>query len=132
MPWPRWRACARWQRCTSESMPCLRQKTCNRNSRPGQASGSIALRLHHEPAETERRKEVPIMDSMSEQAALAARASRGTHWRLNEKLSEGEIELPENIPIRMWIFTMQHVTQGHQGYEIVVWNRTRFVSIEMQ
>src|SRR6266702_3268911 len=82
MPWPRWRACARWQRCTSESMPCLRQKTCNRNSRPGQAYGSIALRLHHEPAETERRKEVPIMDGMGEQAALAARASRGTHWPL--------------------------------------------------
>lgn len=72
------------------------------------------------------------MDSMSEQAAQAARASRGTLWRLNEQLSEGEIALPEHIPIRMWIFTMQHVTQGHQGYEIVVWNRTRFVSIEMQ
>ena len=57
------------------------------------------------------------MDSMSEQAALAARASRGTHWRLNEKLSEGEIDLPGNLPIRLWIFTMQHVTQGHQDYE---------------
>ena len=55
------------------------------------------------------------MDSISEQAAQAARASRGMHWRLNEQLSEGEIALPENIPIRMWIFTMQHVTQGHQG-----------------
>lgn len=72
------------------------------------------------------------MDSMSEQAAQAARASRGALWRLNESLSEGEIALPEHLPIRMWIFTMQHVTQGHQGYEIVVWNRTRFVSIEMQ
>jgi hypothetical protein len=72
------------------------------------------------------------MDSMTEQAAQAARASRGTHWHLVERLSEGEITLPENLPIRMWIFTMQHVTQGHQGYEIVVWNRTRFVSIEMQ
>ncbi len=69
---------------------------------------------------------------MSEQAAQAARASRGTNWRLNEQLSKGEIELPADIPVRMWIFTMQHVTQGHQGYEIVVWNRTRFVSIEMQ
>jgi len=72
------------------------------------------------------------MDEMTRQAALAARASRGPDWRLNEKLSEGEIALPDNLPIRMWIFTMQHVTQGHQGYEIVVWNRTRFVSIEMQ
>jgi len=72
------------------------------------------------------------MDSMSEQSALAARASRGTHWRLNEKLSKGEIALSETIPIRLWIFTMQHVTQGHQGYEMVVWNRTRFVSMEMQ
>ncbi len=44
------------------------------------------------------------MDSMSEQAALAARASRGANWRLNEKLSEGEIDLPGNLPIRMWIF----------------------------
>lgn len=72
------------------------------------------------------------MDSMSEEAAQAARASRGISWHLNEKLSEGEITLPDDLPIRMWIFTMQHVTQGHQGYEIVVWNRTRFVSIEMQ
>ena len=75
---------------------------------------------------------MPYADSMTEQAAQAARASRGTLWRLNEKLSEGEIDLPGNLPIRLWIFTMQHVTQGHQGYEIVVWNRTRFVSIEMQ
>ncbi len=73
-----------------------------------------------------------LMDSMTEQAAQTARASRGVLWRLNEKLSEGEIELPNNLPIRMWIFTMQHVLQGHQGYEIVVWNRTRFISIEMQ
>lgn len=65
-------------------------------------------------------------DSTTEQAAQAARASRGPDWRLNEKLSEGEIALPENLPIRMWIFTMQHVLHGHQGYEIVVWNRTRF------
>ena len=72
------------------------------------------------------------MDSMTAQAAQAARASRGPDWRLNERLSEGEITLPDNLPIRMWIFTMQHVTQGHQGYEIVVWNRTRFISIEMQ
>ena len=71
-------------------------------------------------------------DSTTEQAAQAARASRGPDWWLNEKLSEGEIELPQHIPIRMWIFTMQHVLQGHQGYEIVVWNRSRFVSIEMQ
>ncbi len=71
------------------------------------------------------------MDSMSEQTALAARASRGTHWHLVERLSEGEIALPGNLSIRMWIFTMKH-DQGHQGYEIVVWNRTRFVSIEMQ
>ena len=72
------------------------------------------------------------MDEMIRQAAQAARASRGPDWRLNERLSEGEIVLPDNLPIRMWIFTMQHVVQGHQGYEIVVWNRTRFVSIEMQ
>ena len=72
------------------------------------------------------------MDSATQQAAQAARAARGPDWRLNEKLSEGEIDLPDNLPIRMWIFTMQHVTQGHQGYEIVVWNRTRFISIEMQ
>ncbi len=71
------------------------------------------------------------MDSMTEQAAQAARASRGIHWHLDERLSEGEIALPGNLPIRMWIFTMKH-DQGHQGYEIVVWNRTRFVSIEMQ
>ena len=68
---------------------------------------------------------------MTEQAAQAARVSRGTHWRLDERHSEDEIALPENLPIRMWIFTMKH-DQGHQGYEIVVWNRTRFVSIEMQ
>lgn len=72
------------------------------------------------------------MDSMSEQAAQTARASRGTLWQLDEKLSEGEIDLPNNLPIRMWIFTMKHVTQGHMSYEIVVWNRSRFVSIEMQ
>jgi len=72
------------------------------------------------------------MDSMSEQATQAARASRGEDWRLNERLSAGEIRLPDNLPIRMWIFTMKHVTQGHIGYEIVVWNRTRFVSMEMQ
>jgi len=72
------------------------------------------------------------MDSMSAQAAQAARASRGPDWRLDERLSEGEITLPNNLPIRMWIFTMKHVTHGHMGYEIVVWNRTRFVSIEMQ
>ncbi len=41
------------------------------------------------------------------------------------------LPLPGNIPIRLWIFTMKH-DQGHLGYEIVVWNRTRFVSIEMQ
>jgi len=51
---------------------------------------------------------------------------------LDEKLSEGEIDLPNNLPIRMWIFTMKYVHQGHMGYEIVVWNRTRFISIEMQ
>ena len=72
------------------------------------------------------------MDSAWQQAAQAARASRGPDWKLNEKLSEGEIDLPNNLPIRMWIFTMQHVAHGHQGYEIVVWNRTRFISIEMQ
>ncbi len=72
------------------------------------------------------------MDSMSAQARHSARASRGPDWRLDERLSEGEIALPDNLPIRMWIFTMKHVTQGHMGYEIVVWNRTRFVSIEMQ
>src|SRR5881394_1862373 len=80
----------------------------------------------------EGRRTMPYADSMTEQAAQTARASRGTLWRLNEKLSEGEIDLPGNLPIRMWIFTMQHVLQGHQGYEIVVWNRTRFISIEMQ
>ena len=42
------------------------------------------------------------MDSMTEQAARAAKASRGADWRLNEKLSEGEIELPDNLPIRLW------------------------------
>lgn len=72
------------------------------------------------------------MDNTTEQAAQAAKASRGPDWRLDEKLSEGEIALPENLPIRMWIFTMKHKQQGHIGYEIVVWNRTRFVSIEMQ
>ena len=71
------------------------------------------------------------MDNMTEQAALAARASRGTRWHLVERLSEGEIALPENLLIRRWIFTVKH-DQGHQGYEIVVWNRTRFVSIETQ
>ncbi len=55
------------------------------------------------------------MDSMSAQAAQAARASRGPDWRLDERLSEGEIALPDNLPIRMWIFTMKHVTQGHMG-----------------
>ena len=44
---------------------------------------------------------MPYADSMTEQAAQTARASRGTHWRLNEKLSEGEIDLPGNLPIRM-------------------------------
>ena len=72
------------------------------------------------------------MDSTTEQAAQAARASRGPDWRLNEKLSEGEIALPDNLPIRLWIFTMKHTAQGHMGYEIVVWNRARFISIEMQ
>lgn len=72
------------------------------------------------------------MDSMTQQAAQAARASRGDGWRLDEKLSEGEIDLPDNLPIRLWIFTMKHIHMGHQGYEIVVWNRTRFISIEMQ
>jgi len=72
------------------------------------------------------------MDDMSEQAAQATRASHGPDWQLNEPLSKGEIELPRDIPIRMWIFTMKHVAMGHLGYEIVVWNRTRFISIEMQ
>lgn len=72
------------------------------------------------------------MDRMLEQAKQTARASRGEGWRLDEKLSEGEINLPNNLPIRMWIFTMKHIHMGHQGYEIVVWNRTRFISIEMQ
>jgi hypothetical protein len=72
------------------------------------------------------------MDNMTEQAAQAARASRGADWRLDERLSEGEIAFPANLPIRMWIFTMKHIAMGHQGYEIVVWNRTRFLSIEMQ
>jgi hypothetical protein len=72
------------------------------------------------------------MDSMSERVAQAARASRGLDWRLVERLSASEIALPDNLPIRMWIFTMKHITQGHLGYEIMVWNRTRFVSIEMQ
>ena len=43
------------------------------------------------------------MDSMSAQAAEAARASRGPDWRLDEHLSEGEIALPDNLPIRMWL-----------------------------
>jgi len=72
------------------------------------------------------------MDSTSEQAAQAARASRGPDWRLDEPLSRGEIALPVDIPIRMWIFTMRHIQMGHLAYEIVVWNRTRFISIEMQ
>ncbi|MGH2482177.1 MAG: hypothetical protein ACRDHW_21210, partial [Ktedonobacteraceae bacterium] len=72
------------------------------------------------------------MDSMTEQAKQAARASRGTSWRLDEGLSKGEIDLPANLPIRMWIFTMKHISMEHQGYEIVVWNRTRFIAIEMQ
>jgi hypothetical protein len=74
--------------------------------------------------------ETPL-DSMSEQAAQAARASRGKDWHLVEGLSVGEIPFPGNLPIRMWIFTVKH-DQGHQGYEIVMWNRTRFISIEMQ
>jgi len=72
------------------------------------------------------------MDDMTKQAMQAARASRGATWRLDEPLSKGEIPLPAEIPIRMWIFTMKHIAMGHQGYEIVVWNRTRFLSIEMQ
>ena len=72
------------------------------------------------------------MDDMTKQAAQAAIASRGDGWYLNEKLSEGEIDLPNNLPIRMWIFSLKHRLQGHQGYEIVVWNCTRFISIEMQ
>ena len=52
---------------------------------------------------------------MLEQAKQAARASRGDGWRLDEKLSEGEIDLPNNLPIRMWIFTMKHIHMGHQG-----------------
>lgn len=75
---------------------------------------------------------MPSTDIMIEQAKQAARASRGNGWRLDERLSEGEIDLPNNLPIRMWIFTMKHVTQGHMSYEIVVWNRTQFISIEMQ
>ncbi|WP_236601260.1 hypothetical protein [Ktedonobacter sp. SOSP1-52] len=59
-------------------------------------------------------------DSMYEQAAQAARASRGSYWYLENKLSEGENVLPENLPIRMWIFTMKHRLAGHLGYEIVV------------
>lgn len=58
--------------------------------------------------------------------------AEGTQWRLDELLSKGEIPLPAEIPIRMWILTMKHIEMGHQGYEIVVWNRTRFISIEMQ
>jgi hypothetical protein len=72
------------------------------------------------------------MDDMSKQAAQAARAARGPDWRLDEKLSEGEIALPDNLPIRLWIFTMKHTAQGHMGYEIVLWNRVRFISIETQ
>lgn len=72
------------------------------------------------------------MDTMVEQAKQVARASRGDGWRLDEKLSEGEIDLPNNLPIRMWIFTMKHKMQGHMGYEIVIWNRARSISIEMQ
>ncbi len=72
------------------------------------------------------------MDSASEQAAQAARASRGPDWRLDEPLSRGEITLPPDIPIRMWIFTLRHIQMGHLAYEIVIWNRTRFISIEMQ
>ncbi len=72
------------------------------------------------------------MDDAWSQAAQVARATRGPDWKLNEKLSEGEILFPKNLPVRLWIFTMQHVAHGHQGYEIVVWNRTRFVSIELQ
>jgi len=72
------------------------------------------------------------MDETTRQAMQAARASRGPDWRLNEPLSKGEIELPGDIPIRVWIFTMKHIAMGHLGYEIVVWNRTRFISIEMQ
>ena len=58
---------------------------------------------------------VGIMDAMLEQAKQAARASRGESWQLDEKLSEGEIDLPNNLPIHMWIFTMKHKTQGHMG-----------------
>ncbi len=72
------------------------------------------------------------MESMTEQAMQSARASRGEGWYLDEKLSEGEITLPDNLPIRMWIFTMKHRFQGHMGYEIVLWNRNRFSSTEMQ
>lgn len=73
-----------------------------------------------------------MMDSMTEQAKQAARASRGERWYIDEKLSEGEITLPEYVPVLMWIFTMKHRQQGHMGYEIVIWNRTRFISIELQ
>ena len=41
------------------------------------------------------------MNEMTREAAQAARASRGTFWRLDERLSEGEISLPERIPIRL-------------------------------
>ena len=51
---------------------------------------------------------MPNMDSMTEQAALAARASRGSRWHLVERFSKGEVALPGDIPIRMWIFTMKH------------------------
>ncbi len=67
-----------------------------------------------------------------ERTAYPSFSSRGDGWRLDEKLSEGEIDLPNTLPIRMWIFTMKHKMQGHMGYEIVVWNRTRCISIEMQ
>ncbi|EFH79605.1 hypothetical protein [Ktedonobacter racemifer] len=72
------------------------------------------------------------MNEMHKLAAQAARASRGGDWYIDERLSEGEITLPENLPIRMWIFTLKHRLAGHMGYEIVVWNRSRFISIEMQ
>jgi hypothetical protein len=41
------------------------------------------------------------MDNMTEQAAQAARASRSADWRLDERLSEGEIAFPAHLPIRM-------------------------------
>lgn len=72
------------------------------------------------------------MNEMHKLVAQAARASRGGDWYIDEHLSEGEITLPENLPIRMWIFTLKHRLAGHMGYEIVVWNRSWFISIEMQ